>query len=300
MSLVPLGSLATAAGPRAAETPPPAPLRIASFNTASWLGTNKAVSDITTVAAGVDILALQEMSSPERRARVRAALVDCETCVFDFFVPTGGAGPAGTPILYLRDRFRLLGSGSVQVTEATYVGDRGAGPSTVRPRYVNWVRLMDRHSRRQVYVFNNHAVASVQASDGGPNSLLRRQEIYRKHMAGLTRLITELRDDTGGTAFVTGDFNVNFRKDRIVATPYFPYAGLGRIAVHAGYERLGEPAVGTHVLPSGFDLRLIDYVSILDHRAVVPVEQEIILGLNSDHRPVVLSATLKYRLPRPS
>jgi hypothetical protein len=289
--------LAPAAGADG-ETPTTARLRIGSFNTSATLAHGKAIADITALANEVDILGLQEMASPERRAGVRAGLVDCENCSFEMFVPAGGPVPAGSPILYRRDRFALLASGSVQVTEATYVGERGAGPSTIRPKFVNWVRLKDLESNRLVYVFNNHMVPSVQASSGGPNNLLKRQAIYRKHMAGLTRLITALRAETGGMVFVTGDFNVNFRKDRHVATWYFPYAALGRLDIHAGYERLGEPVPGTHVLPSGFDKRLIDYVSVFDHSAFVPVRQLIITTFQSDHRPTLLTLSVKIRAVR--
>lgn len=275
--------------------PPPAVTRIASFNTASFLSTRAAVRDIKAVAnSPVDILALQEMSSPERRDAVRAALVDCDGCVFDMFVPAGGAVPAGTPILYRRDRFWVIESGSVQVTEETYVGPRGAGPSTIRPKYVNWLRLRDRLTRRQVYVLNNHTVPTVQAPDGGPNDNKERLAIYRRHMAGLTALVTQL-SDTGGAMFVTGDFNVNYRKDRVVATSFFPYAALGRVAVHASYEHTWEPEIGTHILPSGFDMRLIDYVSILDRRPVEPLGNHVIRGLNSDHRPIVAKVALRYQ-----
>jgi hypothetical protein len=46
------------------------------------------------------------------------------------------------------------------------------------------------------------------------------------------------------------------------------------------------PDLGTHVLESGNDTRLIDYVSSLDHAAVVPQAQSILTGYSSDHRPV--------------
>jgi endonuclease/exonuclease/phosphatase family metal-dependent hydrolase len=276
--------------------PAPEPLRIVSFNTAAFLSVGAAVRDVRAVAdRGVDVIALQEMASAKRRAAVRAALVDCETCVFEMFAPTNsGAVSAGTPILYRSDRFWLLASGSVQVTKATYVGPRGAGPSTIRPKFVNWVRLRDRLTRRQVYVLNNHTVPSVQARNGGPNANKARLRVYRKHMSGLKALIVQSQQ-TGGTIFVTGDFNVNYRKDRIVAASMFPYRSLSDVAVRASYQRLGEPRTGTHILPSGNDERLIDYVFIRDHRAVTPVRQEIITGVSSDHRPILVEVGLAYR-----
>lgn len=294
LSAVITGQSAHATGSRRTDPPPTAALRVVSFNTAASLRTKAAVADVTAIAeTGADVIALQEMASVERRTAVRTALVGCETCVYEMYEPLG-AGPASTPILYRIDRFTLVDAGSVQVVKATYVGPRGAGPSTLQPRYVNWLKLKDSITGRQVFVLNNHAVASVQAKDGGANSNKKRLMMYRKHMVGLASLVTQLRR-TGGTMFVTGDFNVNFRKDRIVATPIFPYVEMGQVGVHASYERLGEPATGTHVLPSGYDLRLIDYVSILNHKAVLPVSQEIIRGLKSDHRPILVEVAVKYR-----
>lgn len=280
--------------------PEPAPLRLVSFNSAAYLRVSKAMSDITTiVAANPDVVALQEMSSPEKRAAIRALLVDCLDCVYELYTPPGGATPAGTPILYRKDRFALLASGSVQVTEPTYVGPRGAGPSTIRAKYVNWVRLKDLVTRRNVCVVNNHLVPSVQASSGGPNANTARQAIYRKHMRGLTALIESLTQSTRCVLFVTGDFNVSYRTDRIVATRYFPYAKLGAVSVRASYQRLGEPELGTHILANGFDKRLIDYVSVRDQSALVPLAQTIVTGLYSDHRPVMLDASLKYKRKLP-
>ena len=275
--------------------PPPEPVRIASFNTAAFLGVKKAVADVQRVAqTGADVIALQEMSSFDRRQAVRAALVDCATCVYGIYVAPGGPVPAGTPILYRRDRFWLLEAGSVKVTDAVRVGSRGAGPEVIRPKYVNWVRLKDMKTRRQVYVLNNHTVPTVQAPGGGPNSNTARLTIYRKHMKGLLAVAGQLRS-RGGAVVVTGDFNVNYRTDRVVGYRWFPYAALHTLNVRASFELLGEPALGTHILPSGFDMRLIDYVSVMDHRVISALGQQILVGLNSDHRPMVVDLGLKYK-----
>jgi exonuclease III len=276
--------------------PPPAPVRVATFNTASFQRVRPAVRDIKQVAAlGTEVITLQEMSSGKRRAAVQAALVDCETCVYAMYVAPGGPVPAGTPILYRKDRFTLRAAGSVKVTDATYVGPKGAGPSTIRPKFVNWVRLKDQLTKRQLYVLNNHTVPTVQAADGGPNGNTARLRIYRKHMAGLTALVRQLRADKQAPMFVTGDFNVNFRTDRVVAASIFPYATLGLVSGHASYELLGEPEEGTHVLPSGFDKRLIDQVYVIAGGAVVPTAQQILTDVSSDHRPMILETGLSYK-----
>ena len=267
-------------------------LRIASYNVSAGVRVSRTVRDLREIAAlEPDVIALQEMASWKRRQAVRAALVDCDTCVYGAHIP-GPAVPGGTPILYRADRFTLLDTGSVKVTEDTYVGPRGAGPNTIRAKWVNWVRLRDNATRRPFYVLNNHFVPTVQAGHGGPNDNRRRVEIYRKHMAALVGLIQELRGTTGGGVFVTGDFNVNYRNDSVRQAPIFPYHALGAIGVHSSFQNLSVPAEGTHVLSSGYSKRLIDYVLNLGLRWVGSQDHRIVFGLSSDHRPLVSDYTL--------
>jgi endonuclease/exonuclease/phosphatase family metal-dependent hydrolase len=267
-------------------------VKIATYNTASKLRTRRAVRDVRALADRVHILALQEMASPERRSRVRAALVSCKRCEFDAYMPRP-AVPGSTPILFRSKRFDLLGAGTRQVTKATRVGARGAGPPTMRAKYVNYVRLRDKVTRRVVVVLNNHAVPSVQARGGAPNTKLhKRLKLYRQHMRGLQRMVTRLR--AGGKVFVTGDLNVNYRADRRLTPRLFPYHRLGSLGMRASYHALGEPRAGTHVLRSGNDRRLIDYVYYLPQRSVRPIRQRILRGYASDHRPLLV----KFRITR--
>lgn len=274
------------------------PVRIASFNTAAMSSTGEAMADIRAVLAQQpDIVALQEMSSWERRKRVINRIICGEngvdggakvptTCAYAGWVPIP-AVPGGTPILWRKDKFRLIGHDWVQVTPETFVGDKGAGPRVMNAKYVVRVRLQDLTTGRQVWVLNNHFVPTVQSPEGGRNSNKRRTDLYARHMAALQTMATELR--RRGLVFLTGDFNVNYRTDKVVQDPVFPYAGLGSVGMRASYYTLGEPATGTHVLKNGFDKRLIDYV----HHRVAParlqvVGQRIVKGLNSDHRPLLV------------
>lgn len=275
--------VATASGATATES---ANLRIATYNVHSGLSVSTAVADLTKLAGtGADVIGLQEMGGRARRDAVRAQLVDCETCLLDAYMPLNGP-QASTPILYRSDRFELQASGSLKVSDATYVGPEGAGPSTLKAKFVNWVSLQHLESGRVVHVLNNHAVPSVQAKDGGPNwKLPERLELYRKHMAGLRSLITQFAEN-GDPVFVTGDFNVNHRKDRVVRAAMFPYVQLGSLSTRASWFTLGEPSTGTHVLQNGFDKRLIDYVFHRENTAVTLKTQAILRGYASDHRPV--------------
>jgi hypothetical protein len=264
-----------------------APVVIATYNIRHALSNAVVVSDLERLSdAGVGVIGLQEMGSRDRRDAVREQLVDCGSCQFDAFMPNG-AGPGALPILYRSSSFQLLSTGTQEVSEATYVGPSGAGPSTLGPKSLTYVQLRHLVTGQDMYVINNHAVASVQASDGGPNyEHPERLQLYRQHMDGLKAMITEFTA-TGAAVFTTGDFNVSYRRDSVLRPDLFPYYNMSQVDVFASYKFLGMPVEGTHVNASGTnDARLIDYVSSLSHAAVEPKAQTILTGYSSDHRPV--------------
>ncbi|WP_188111201.1 endonuclease/exonuclease/phosphatase family protein [Nocardioides antri] len=273
----------------AAAEPASSVVRIATFNTAALSSTREAFRDVKDLLAqGPDIVALQEMSSWERRERVRKRLLDCEGCAWDGWIPVP-AVPGGQPILWRSDKFTFLGRDWIQVAPETFVGDRGAGPSTINAKYVVRLRLLDKATGRTIWILNNHFVPTVQESDGSRNDNHRRTQLYARHMAGLQEIIDRIRtEEGGGLVFVTGDFNVNYRKDKIAQDPIFPYAALGTRGIRSSFYKLGEPGTGTHVLDNGFDKRLIDYVHYKPTRRVIGMGQRIVRGMNSDHRPLIV------------
>lgn len=286
------GVAAGAAAGRSVAEPVTSSLRIATYNVSAAQPVSSTVEDLRELTkASPDVIALQEMASRERRNAVRAELVDCDTCAFDAYMPDP-AIQGGTPILYRSDKYTLELEGSEQVTDDTYVGPQGAGPSTIRAKWINWVQLRDNVTGRLVSVLNNHFVPTVQAGDGGPNDQRRRVEIYRKHMEGLVAEINRIKAETGGTVFVTGDLNVNYRNDSVEQASMFPYHALGAVGVHSSFRNVSVPEEGTHVLESGYSKRLIDYVLNLSRRSVSSDNHRIIFGLASDHRALVSGYTL--------
>ena len=288
-----LGSSGSASARKSTAEPVTAGLRIVTYNVSADVRVKRTVEDLTSIIANQapDVISLQEMSSWKRRQAVRAAFVDCEGCLYDTYMPTA-AVPGGQPILFRRDKYTVLGSGMRKVTEDTYVGEKGAGPSTIHAKWITWVYLRDIATGRQVYVLNNHFVPTVQASNGGTNNQPKRLAIYRKNMQGLVALIQEIQATTGGLVFVTGDFNVNYRGDIVAKAPIFPYVALGSIGVTSSYQNLYAPAMGTHILDNGYDKRLIDYVFSLKRRGMAPDALQVLMGLSSDHRPLVSDYTL--------
>ncbi len=279
----------TSAPSAAAEATSSSPsFRVATLNIRHGLSDADAVSDVVKLSnAGADLVGLQEMGSAQRRNAVRARVVDCATCPYDTYMPTG-SGPAEIPILFRSDKFTLLSKDTRKVSDRTYVGPDGAGPSWIAPKYLTYVQLRHKLTGQVLYLINNHTVASVQASDGGPNWDNReRLELYRKHMNALKALITEFKA-TGAAVLTTGDFNVNYRSDSVIRHELFPYRNMEQVRVFTSFKYLGTPERGTHVNKNGNSSRIIDYVSAVEHPALAARDQAVLLGYNSDHRPVLV------------
>jgi endonuclease/exonuclease/phosphatase (EEP) superfamily protein YafD len=269
-------------------------IRIVTYNARHDLRPATTVAEVRALARTSDILTLQELSSGKKRAGIRRSLVACRDCRWGAHMPQA-AVPGGTPILFRKRQYRLERTGTRQVSEATRVGGSGAGPSTIRAKYINYVKLTERRTGRTVWVLNNHAVASVQGDGGRPNrSRPARLRLYRQHMAGLSALVERFRRK-GGLVFATGDFNVNHRTDRRAQARMFPYATMRAVGMRASYLPLGQPGRGTHVLANGRSDRLIDYVHFLPRARLWPREQRILRGYASDHRPLLVRYEVRAR-----
>lgn len=260
---------------------------IATYNIRNKIAPEVAVADLQELAAsGADIIGTQEMGSRKRRDAIQAAMVDCEQCVFGAHM-VNPAEVGATPILYRTDRFDLEDLGSRLAADRTFVGRKGAGPSTIAAKYVNYVKLREKTTGRSLYVLNSHAVASVQGPDGGSSGNTRRMAMYSQHMETLKSMVREFTS-RGVSVFVLGDLNVNYRRDVRVQDPLFPYVNMSEVRVQASYETLGMPDVGTH----GDGTRLIDYVSHLRRKVLTPLSQDVLRGYASDHRPVLVKFEL--------
>lgn len=271
------------------------PVRIVTYNAEYGRSPERVVSDMKKLKrAGADVFGLQEMGSPNRRIAVMEQFVNCDTCEFDAFMPNTREQNA-VPILWDSSKLHLVRTGTLKASASTYVGKSGAGPSTLKSKYVNWVLLRHRISGQKMYVLNSHAVPSVQGAGGGRNNHHpARLKLYRQHMNGLQDLIAGF-ETTGYAVFSTGDFNVNYRRDSIVRDSIFPYVKMAQVGVYASYKFLGMPEEGTHKSgKTGNSVRLIDYVFSLRHDAVSARGQKILSGFTSDHRPLLVRYRLTY------
>ena len=307
LGALPLGAaaLSPANAAKAQRTTYYSSVALATLNIRHALSTSAARADVVKLAAtGVDVIGLQEMASRKRRDAVMAAVQNCDGCQMRGVFFSSPANIGAVPILYRADRFDLFDSGSLMLSDRTYIGARGAGPSELPPKYANWVKLQEKRTGRFFYVINSHSVASVQAPDGGANDNTRRLALYRKHMAGLSSLVSQFKRRQTGI-FVLGDLNVNYRRDRVVRDRLFPFVNMGAVDVEASYEHLGVPRTGTHERrDGGTDTRLIDYVYFMPRLPFTPRSQTVLSGYNTDHRPLSVGFNLKApgpeRVPEPT
>ena len=277
--------------PPPAPTPPtPAPVT-STFGITSWntyygnSTTNVGNAAQELSGKGGDILAFQEVHQPSRRTALKSKMIDCSGCKYSGYVQnysTDGSSPASLPIYWNKTRFSLLNSGYVKVADAT-----GTDPNYISSKWITWVSLRDIATGRQFYVLNTHTVASIESGGqiGGDSG---RVNNYKTHMNKLDTLIDDFQR-SGTPIFITGDFNVNYRKDREVQSIYFPYYRTNKQGIKSNWQIFGPPSGGTQ----GSNDRVIDYVFSMTHGAVAPVSASKYGNrFGSDHYPVFYSLRL--------
>ncbi len=262
-----------------------------AFSVASWNANynnpvSAVVAHVRTIDA--DVIGLQELGKKQDARRIVDQLT-CATCAWRAFHPQADNAHA-CPILWKKEQFRLLASGHQRVNERTIIHD-GGSRSEMLVKSTVWVKLESRVTGARFFVSNNHLVASVEGANGHPRASASpaRLALYRQHMDGIVSTIERAKRQKL-PIFVTGDFNVDFRKDRVTRTPMFPSARFAAHDVFANWKYLGAPAgAGTH------HARLIDSVHVTRAPAKVRPMKHAILGKGgSDHSAVRMRVRL-YR-----
>jgi hypothetical protein len=92
---------------------------------------------------------------------------------------------------------------SLQASEAARVGPDGAGPTIVKPKWANSVRLVHRPTGSLITLVNQHAVASAQNRRIPEQERNRRRAVFTKQVSTCVEMITGLP----GLVFVTADWN---------------------------------------------------------------------------------------------
>jgi endonuclease/exonuclease/phosphatase family metal-dependent hydrolase len=251
-------------------------ITVASWN-ANYNNTVAAVvAQIKNIDA--DVIGLQEMGSKAHAKAIVDGVTDCKTCEYATYFPQADNAHA-CPILWKKDKFERLDAGSFKVNDAQVIKDGGSRTNLLVKSTV-WVKLEDKKTHARFFLSNNHLVPSVEL-DGKPFPHREaRLAMFTEHMDGIVKTIDKA-NAAGLPIFVTGDFNVNFRKDQEQKSPLFPYVRFKAKNVFANWYFLGaKPGEGTH------GSRLIDYVHVTKSKLAEPLAHAILGKGGSDHNAV--------------
>jgi len=253
----------------------PLAVNVATWNALYTLSTSQVVTGLQQIAAsGADVIGAQELSPASRRTTVRTAMAASGFAM--------SAGNNAVPIFYRASRYDLMAQGHEEVFGVVRV-EAGASGASIGPKNIEWVQLRDRRTGGVFFQVNHHLLPSIETR-GRPDrrsplrlGLAERQITAVGALAGRLTAIAPV--------LVSGDWNIDARKDSRVKAAVFPQAALGRRGLQSNWRVLGYPKRGTH----GRD-RLVDYV-MSTTSTLAPVKQRILGKFGSDHSAVLVTAT---------
>lgn len=273
---------------------------------------------LTALSGSSDIIALQESHLHGFRNAITTnftcAAATCKLAGLDLTnaypkqdaSKDDGSLPASVPILWNKNRFQLEDYGYYTALGSGYTDAAGGWVSL---KWITWVQLKDVSTGKAFFVLNTHTVAGVE-SKGMPKydlsksyaklsksekAAYQRLDTFNAHMDLLISLVQYLKEQSL-PIFVAGDFNVNYRYDSTLATPYkdFPYVRLGAVALKSNYQLAGLGKIANTVGTEGGGSRLIDYVFSWDKGNVDYLSTGV--GANrygSDHTPMSFTIGLE-------
>lgn len=246
--------------------------RVATYNVYARLAAAKAGADLRNLLSEVDVAAFQEFGSSEDRRQLNA---------IDGFDNRRGKD-ISLPIAWRTSEFKYLDSGSFFLSDATDVGRAGAGPRVLKRKDAFWVKLKHRKSRRVFVFVNSHLAPSIYLD-------VR----YDLHDAQTDRLVELSKKFRFANLIMLGDYNVDFLNDKARRDPKMPVLKFATRRIVSTFATLGKPGVGTH------GKRLIDYVWYrVRNRRFRPVQQRVLRGFHSDHKPLWVKFRVSRRLFR--
>ena len=140
------------AEPVAITTRAPVTARVASWNTLFSNSTGRVLDGLETIAGTADVIGVQELSSPSRRADAARVMAKKGWAVSD--------GNNAVQIFYNAGKYKLLAQGSEKVIDVVRIESGTAGTS-IGPKSVQWVQLQDRATGGVFFVVNHHLVPDI-------------------------------------------------------------------------------------------------------------------------------------------
>ena len=230
-----------------------------------------------------DVIGLQEFA---KNPRAKALDRLCLEFGWEHFQANALRDQDAVPIMWKDSEWELMQTGTQRISEAIDA-ENGAGGAFIESKFATWVLLQRRHGNKCIGVINWHAPGSVE----NPDNVKRRKSLVQC-TRGVRTLARTLRRQVDAL-FITGDMNVNYRRDTMRTQEGFPIEEFREAGLPANWSWDDElPRLGTHfenglltydVNPVAKDERIIDYV----FGTAPPTRSLILRGYASDHRPVL-------------
>ena len=259
----------------------PYSITLASWNTYKDNKSNKG-SSVKTLMSTADVLGMQEVHKLSQRKDIQSAASSTIGIYYTGPLKGGGSSMLSYPIAYNKTKLTLVSGGYKRLGSTAGYSDR----------YVTYVRLRIKSTGQEFYFATTHMPPTVEG--GGKPTSSKTVGSYKKQIPVLVSTMKNL-EAKGVPVFLTGDFNVNFRKDDCQIS-WFPCKALRGADMKSSFELLKlagiSKSTGTHHGGS----RLIDYVFI-HNDSRVKANSLAIYGNNSgyrgsDHRPSLTRVTI--------
>lgn len=114
-------------------------------------------------------------------------------------------GQNGTPVAWDKSEYKLKDKGREKISDRTFVGQAGAGPSTLKAKYANWIRLKDKDTGDRSTFTTAHLAPSRKIPVRG-----RLQDQQIQNLAAVQRRLEQMFPKASHT--LMGDFNTSKRK----------------------------------------------------------------------------------------
>jgi len=169
------------------------------------------------------------------------------------------------PLFWDRRTMKFVRSGARLLSEATFVGEAGAGPATLQPCWLLWVTLQNRATGTLMTFGNTHTAPSVMLND-------KRERLADQQIGGCVKWTRARGRDRVLT--LMGDLNADWRnRDGEILDPLW----------NVGYD---NPFKQHDVRAGTMARRQIDYVMLREHRTARMVDFDVLTKMGFDHKPV--------------
>jgi endonuclease/exonuclease/phosphatase family metal-dependent hydrolase len=203
-------------------------LRVGTFNIDAGRSLDEWRTAVQALTTRVEIGGIQEAAGTEKAAALKA-MPGINSYVSQKFLQE--------PIFWNADAFSLVRGRSPVIAAGRKVENR-SGPGLVRQdrSLATVVRLRSKTSGETISVVNVHLLQGAVNAGKKLKGVPRRVAMYEDQVRNLGTVVGKEKQWAGGPVFVTGDFNVNYGRDKAVKNKKLAYATLHRRGLVASWE----------------------------------------------------------------